>query len=149
VADSISISSNIPNSYTTNSVTFAWAMQWPETSIESKPFLQAFLPGDRDLNPRRPDGAIQQALVLMNDGSVMNKLNSTGSGSTQSLMSQALAISSNSTMIDMLYMNILSRHPTAAEVQTGLSLLGAGTRSQKAQELMWTLYNKVDFMFNY
>ena len=72
-----------------------------------------------------------------------------GSGATQSLMSQALAISSNSSMIDLLYMNILSRHPTVAETQAGVTLLSTGTRSQKAQELMWTLYNKVDFMFNY
>ena len=149
VADSIALSSNIPNSFTTNGITFNWAMQYPEPAIEPKPFLQAFLPGDRDLNPRRPDGAIQQALVLMNDTMVMSKLNSTGSGATQSLLSQALAQSNNIGLINLLYLNILSRIPTTAEQSTANTLLNSGNRTQKTQELMWTLYNKVDFIFNY
>jgi hypothetical protein len=148
-ADSISLSSNMPNTFTTNGVTFNWAMQYPEPSIESKPFLQAFLPGDRDLNPRRPDGAIQQALVLMNDNMVMGKLSSTGTGAAQSLLSRALGQSTNDGLASLLYLNILSRYPTAAETQAAETLLGSGNRTQKAQELMWTLYNKVDFMFNY
>jgi len=149
VTDAIALSSNIPNSFSTNGITFGWAMQYPEPIIEPKPFLQAFLPGDRDLNPRRPDGAIQQALVLMNDTMVMSKLNATGSGATQSLMTQALAQSNNIGLINTMYINILSRYPTSAEQNTASALLNSGTRSQKAQELMWTLYNKVDFMFNY
>ena len=149
VADSISLASNVPNNYTSNGVTFHWAMQWPETSIEQKPFLQAFLPGDRDLNPRRPDGAIQQALVMMNDGAIMGKLGATGTGASASLLNQALAISDNKTMIDTLFMTILSRHPSASESQTALALIQGGTRTARIQELMWTLYNKVDFLFNY
>ncbi|HLX42105.1 MAG TPA: DUF1553 domain-containing protein, partial [Bryobacteraceae bacterium] len=149
VTDSISLSSNIPNTFTTNGITFNWAMQYPEPSVEPKPFLQAFLPGDRDLNPRRPDGAIQQALVLMNDNMVMSKLNSTGSGATQSLLSQALAQTNNVGLINLLYINILSRYPTTAEQNSANTLLSGGNRTQKAQELMWTLYNKVDFIFNY
>ena len=153
VADSISLSSGIANTYgvglTTGTTTLNWAMQYPETSIESRPFLQAFLPGNRDDQPRRPDGAIQQALVQMNDNTVMAKLNAAGSGSTASLLTKALAQTDNNGMISMLYMNILSRNPTSTEVQQATTLLGSGTRSQKAQELMWTLYNKVDFLFNY
>ncbi len=149
VADSIALASNIPNSYTSNGVTFSAAMQWPETAIEPRPFLQAFLPGDRDLNPRRPDGAIQQALVMMNDPALMNKLAASGSGATASLLNQALAVSDNNAMIDMLYMTILSRHPSATEMSQSLALITGGTRSQRIQELMWTLFNKVDFLFNY
>ncbi len=153
VADSISLSSNVANSFSvslaTGTTTIPWAMKYPETSIESRPFLQAFLPGNRDDQPRRPDGAIQQALVQMNDASVMNKLNATGSGATASLLQNALAQTTNSGLINTLYLNILSRNPTAAEVTAATNLLNSGTRSQKAQELMWILYNKVDFLFNY
>ena len=151
VADSISLSSNVPNTFRTGGVTFNWAMQFPETGpgVEGGAFLQAFLPGNRDDQPRREDGAIQQALVLMNDQMVMSKLNATGSGATQSLLGQALAAPDNATLIHLLYLNILSRNPTPAETQAANTLLGSGTRTQKAQELMWTLYNKVDFMFNY
>jgi Protein of unknown function (DUF1549)/Protein of unknown function (DUF1553) len=148
VADSIVLSSNIPTTYTTNSVSYSWAMQLPEPAVESA-FMQFFLPGNRDDQPRRPDGAIQQALGLMNDNMVMSKLNSTGSGATQSLLSKALAQSDNNSLTSMLYINILSRQPTSAELQAANTLLTGGTRTQKAQELMWTLYNKVDFMFNY
>jgi hypothetical protein len=115
------------------------------TRIEASPFLQAFLPGNRDDQPRRQDGSIQQALVLMNDPAVMSKLSATATGS---LLGQALA-GDNTTLINLLYLSILSRYPTDPEKQTAMALLGSGNRTQKAQELMWTLYNKVDFLFNY
>jgi hypothetical protein len=150
VADSISISSNIPNKYTfDNGVVSAWAMQYPEPAKETAALLAAFLPGDRDTEPRKQDGAIQQALALMNDSTVMNKLVSSGAGSAQSLLGFVTAATSNSGDINILYINILSRYPTAAEMASATAFLSTGTRSQKMQELMWTLYNKVDFMFNY
>jgi hypothetical protein len=47
-------------------------------------------------------------------------------------------------------MNILSRYPTSAEMTTATASLGAAsTRSQAVQDLVWTIYNKVDFVFNY
>jgi hypothetical protein len=73
---------------------------------------------------------------------------STGTGPTQSLLSKAMA-GSDDNLIYLLYINILSRNPTFAEKQAAVALLGSGNRMQKAQELMWTLYNKVDFIFNY
>jgi hypothetical protein len=150
VADSISLSSNVANKFTfDNGTTSAWAMQYPEPAKETSTLLAAFLPGDRDLNPRKQDGAIQQALALMNDGQVMNKLVSTGTGASQSLLGQALAITDNTAATNLLWLNILSRYPTAAEVASAKTFLSTGTRSQKMQELMWTLYNKVDFIFNY
>lgn len=147
IADSIALSSNIPNTFTAEGNKFSWAMQLGEPRLEPA-FLQAFLPGNRDDQPRRADGAIQQALGLMNDPMVMSKLTATGSGATQSLLGRALA-GGDDNLIYLLYINILSRNPTDAEKQTAAALLSSGNRTQKAQELMWTLYNKVDFIFNY
>jgi hypothetical protein len=150
VADSISISANISNKFTfDNGTVSAWAMQYPEPAKETSTLLAAFLPGDRDTNPRKQDGAIQQALALMNDSQVMNKLVSTGTGPTQSLLSLATASTNNAAATNLLFINILSRYPTAAELASANTFLSTGTRSQKMQELMWTLYNKVDFIFNY
>jgi hypothetical protein len=150
VADSISLSSNIANKFTfDNGTTSAWAMQYPEPARETSALLAAFLPGNRDDQPRKQDGAIQQALGLMNDGTVMNKLVVTGTGSAQSLLGQATAITDNTAASNLLFLNILSRYPTAAELASANSFLSSGTRAQKMQELMWTLYNKVDFIFNY
>src|SRR5206468_12890453 len=36
-----------------------------------------------------------------------------------------------------------------AEEQKAHALLSAGKRTQKAQELIWTMYNKVEFICNY
>jgi hypothetical protein len=150
VADSISLSSNIPNLFKfDNGTTSPWAMQYPEPARETSALLAAFLPGNRDDQPRKQDGAIQQALALMNDSQMMNKLVSTGTGASQSLLSQANAISDNAAATNLLFMNILSRNPTTAETTSAISFLGSGTRAMKMQELMWTLYNKVDFIFNY
>ncbi len=150
IADSISLSANVPNKFTfDNGTTSAWAMQYPEPAKETSTLLASFLPGNRDDQPRKQDGSIQQTLALMNDGNVMNKLVSTGTGSAQSLLSLANATTSTPGAINLLWINILSRYPTPAEIVSATSFLSSGTRSQKMQELMWTLYNKVDFIFNY
>jgi hypothetical protein len=150
VVDSISLSSNIVNNFKfDNGTTSPWALQYPEPAKETAALLAAFLPGDRDLQPRKQDGAIQQALGLMNDPTVMNKLVSSGTGSAQSLVGQADALTNNTAAINLLFLNILSRYPTTAEMTSAITFLSSGTRTQKMQELMWTLYNKVDFIFNY
>ena len=136
-------------------MSYSWAMQLPEpgSGIEGSAFFTAFLPGNRDDQPRRPDGAIQQALVLMNDTTVMNRLVTTATNSPfMSLLTNVLSYTSNQDLVNEAYINILSRFPTVAENQAAAALLGSATgtaRMQKAQELLWTLYNKVDFMFNY
>jgi len=52
----------------------------------------------------------------MNDPTVMNKLVVSGTGSAQSLLSQATANTNNSAASNLLFLNILSRYPTAAEL---------------------------------
>jgi hypothetical protein len=155
--DSLTLSSNVPINITVNiggtNTVINWAMQYPEPAAEGATFLKAFLPGNRDDQPRRPDGAIQQALVQMNDAVVISKLVTTPNNqSTPSLLSKALAQTDNKGLVGTLYLSILSRNPTDAEMNAGLALIGSATgttRTQKVQELMWTLYNKVDFLFNY
>jgi hypothetical protein len=78
----------------------------------------------------------------------MTRVAPTGAAAAQALVTKALALS-NDAAIDLLYLTILSRYPTAAEKASGLAFLSTGTRTQKMPELMWTLYNKVDFIFNY
>ncbi len=49
-----------------------------------------------------------------------------------------------------MFLAILSRYPTSAETSTAMNALtGATNRSQAVQDLVWSLYNKVDFVFNY
>ena len=55
-------------------------------------------------------------------------------------------------LVDALYLNVLSRLPTSDEMTQVLNQLAAGgTAGYKtdAEDVLWTLFNKLDFSFNY
>ena len=153
VADSIAWTSNLPMIYTVQGTTnkVNWAIQLPEPS--SAGFLGYFLPGNRDDQPRRSDGAVQQALALMNDATVLARIKAMGTGSTASTMQQLVLQSPNDTvLVTNLYLAVLTRPPSDVELAIGLKAVQSGTgatKADKASNLMWALYNKVDFIFNY
>jgi hypothetical protein len=153
VHDAIAQSSNILPGYTVASNgTLTWAMQFPEplntpsAGNAVTPFLDAFLRGNRDDQVRTGDGSISQALDLMNDPFVMTRTKSTGPAA--SLLAQNLNLP-NDQLVNKLFLTVLSRFPTSAEMTAALAILGTGTRNQSAENLLWSLYNKVDFVFNY
>jgi hypothetical protein len=81
------------------------------------------------------------------------RVRATGTGATATLLQQNIGLP-DATMVDNLFMAVLSRHPSTAELNVALANLAnfksAGTtRNQEATNLLWTLYNKVDFTFNY
>ena len=153
VHDAIAQSSNILPSYTLatgDKVTFA--MQFPEplntpsAGNAVTPFLDAFLRGNRDDEVRSGDGSISQALDLMNDPFVMTRTKSTGAST--SLLVQNLNLP-NDQLAGKLFMAVLSRPPSATELSAAVNMLSTGTRAQSAENLLWALWNKVDFTFNY
>jgi hypothetical protein len=152
IHDAITTSSNLMPTYTnTNWGPVNYAMQLPEPlntpdggNGAVNNFLNAFLRGNRDDQARRPDGSISQALGLMNDNFVMSRVQP-----TTGLLKIVLALP-NDQLVNTLFWNILSRYPTATEMSDALAnLQTASTRTQEAQNLIWSLYNKVDFVFNY
>jgi hypothetical protein len=153
VHDAIAQSSNIIPSYTVASNgTLSLAMQFPEplntpsAGNAVTPFLDAFLRGNRDDEVRSGDGSISQALDLMNDILVMSRVKSNGPAT--SLLVQNLGLP-DSQLVNTLFLAVLSRNPTGQEMATALSQLATGNRNQQAENLLWSLYNKVDFVFNY
>jgi hypothetical protein len=153
VHDAIAQSSNILPSYTLSTGTnVTFAMQFPEplntpsAGNAVTPFLDAFLRGNRDDEVRSGDGSISQALDLMNDNFVMSRIKSTGSST--SLLVQNLTLP-NDQLVSKLYVAVLSRPPSATELTAAMNILSTGTRAQSAENLLWALYNKVDFVFNY
>jgi hypothetical protein len=153
VHDAIAQSSNTLPSYTVGvSGTLTWAMQFPEllntpsAGNPVTPFLDAFLRGNRDDEVRSGDGSISQALDLMNDNFVMSRVKSTGAST--SLLVQNLNLP-NDQLVNKLYMTVLSRPPNQTELSAAMNMLSTGTRAQSAENLLWALYNKVDFVFNY
>ena len=111
-------------------------------------FLDTFLRGNRDDQARKQDGSILQALNLMNNTFVESYLQFSGSTPSQLILQHLNQ--SNSDLVNTLFLAILSRYPSTDESATAIAKLsGAGNRNQAIQDLVWSLYNKVDFVFNY
>jgi hypothetical protein len=134
--------------------TVSYAMQLPDVIAaptsdgNTSNFLDSFLRGNRDDQPRKTDGSILQALNLMNNPFVEARIQYTGSAPSM-LIAKNLNLN-NTDLVNTLFMSILSRYPTSNEMTKSVSALtGASNRSQAVQDLVWSLYNKVDFVFNY
>jgi hypothetical protein len=154
VHDAVAVSSNsIPSYALTTYGTLGYAMQFPETvglpdgnNGNISGFLDAFLRGNRDDQPRSDEGSIQQALNLMNDSFVINRTQP----APQGILLQTVLSMPDQQMVDTLFLKVLSRHPNATELSIALkNLAPPANRTAEAQNLTWSLYNKVDFVFNY
>ncbi|MGA2197536.1 MAG: DUF1553 domain-containing protein [Bryobacteraceae bacterium] len=163
VHDAVAQSSGTFPSYTMTGYTdqggyyptkISYAMQLPDvinaptSDGNASNLLDSFLRGNRDDQPRKEDGSILQALNLMNNPFVEARIQYAGSAPSQ-LIATNLTLS-NTALINTLYLAILSRYPTGDEMTKSTSALtSASNRSQAVQDLVWSLYNKVDFVFNY
>jgi hypothetical protein len=130
-----------------------WAMQLPDTSEPRGngnviSFLNSFIRGDRDVKPRSQEPSIQQALNMMNNSFVMARVHQNNAGShVARLLADANLTAEQITT--QLYLNTLSRHPTADELSSLTPLFSSMGRRQAAEAIQWALINKVDFIFNY
>ncbi|MBM3767740.1 MAG: DUF1549 domain-containing protein [Acidobacteria bacterium] len=142
--------SRIPNGPAAPTKVVQSAMQTtsPSSRGGAAGFLNPFYPGDREDTDRRRDGSDQQALTLMNNNLVMTRTRSSLVNGQPSLLRQHVD-KSNRELIDSLYLAVLSRYPNESERATATAALSAGNRTQAAENLLWSLYNKVDFFFNY
>ncbi|MFN7545352.1 MAG: DUF1553 domain-containing protein [Acidobacteriota bacterium] len=133
-----------------------FAMQLPETGTLPDngvvaAFLNSFGRGNRLDTERRADGSILQALNLMNDAFVMTRIRSSNTGGQQSLLNRHLNMADNQ-LVNQLYLTVLSRYPTEQETAVAVDTLRGTTgttRLQRGEDLLWSLYNKVDFIYNY
>jgi hypothetical protein len=130
-----------------------WAMQSPD--VRTSPdnggpvfqFFIAFMRGDRDLEDRRGDGSVLQALSLMNDPFISTRV-TFGQAPKDGLLYRYLYAPPQQ-LIDNFYLTVLSRYPTDDEKKAALTRFPNGQIAAGAESLLWTLYNKVDFVFNY
>jgi hypothetical protein len=121
----------------------------PANAGNANTMLDAFIRGNRDDQPRKYEGSILQGLNLMNNNFIVQRTHATGTNASQ-LIIQNLS-KGNTDLINTLYLNILSRFPTEEEMAKSQAAIPAsgGTRTQAVSDLVWALYNKVDFVFNY
>jgi hypothetical protein len=125
---------------------FPRAMMLPDTSEGGsyRKFLNDFGRGNRDDDPRSNDGSIVQALALLNDPIVVTRTRAATAGSAVS----KLRTSDPATIADTLYLNTLSRYPTAAEKQAAIDYIRSGDAVKKTEDLQFALLNKLEFLFN-
>jgi len=156
IHDALVQASGVPASYNIQGFgTVQWAMQFPD--VVNMPgtrgnavtaFLNSFLRGNRDDEKRSRDPALPQALDLMNDNFVLSRSRATpATGLLGRNLSQA-----DDQLVRTLYLNVLSRQPSDAEVAAAVNSLrsgGTARRTANAENLLWSLYNKIDFIFNY
>jgi len=97
-----------------------------------------------DMNPSLPqsalEGSIQQALLLMNQPKLQQQL------AQSQLKEKLLSISSNSELVQSLYLSVLARHATPEEVARNVSYLeDAEKRDEAVEDLIWVLVNCTEF----
>ena len=163
IHDALVASSGVPIGYPVSPTigAKAFAMQFPDVQfvpIERRrgdrtdslaaiatQFLNDFFRGDREETRRSGETSIMQALQLMNSPLVLSRIK-------ESRLRGALAAAldqPDDVLVQSLYLLVLSRPATPDELATGVQLITNGDREQDAEDLMWSLYNKVDFIFNY
>ena len=127
----------------------SFAMQLPDVvnlppDGNAQALLNSFIRGNRDDVDRRSDLTSLQALQLMNNAFVFNRTRNVTGTLLNRIINQP-----NDALVDLLYLHVLSRWPNDAERAVALRELSSGTRANKAEDLLWSLYNKVDFIFQY
>jgi hypothetical protein len=163
IHDALVTSSGIPVPYLVSPTLGAkvFAMQFPDvqfvpferrrgdrvdtTAAFATQFLNDFFRGDREETPRSGEASIMQALQLMNSPLVVARVNESRiRGSLAAILDKP-----DDVLVQSLYLLVLSRPATPDELATAVQLLSSGDREQNTEDLMWSLYNKVDFIFNY
>ena len=103
------------------------------------PFLDAFLRGNRVDQLRSGDFNLEQALRLMNNPFVLDRIQ---------ISPERLRLT-DAELVDDLFLSVLGRRPAGTDREASLALLKAGNRAEQASHLLWSLFNKADFIYNY
>ena len=112
---------------------------------EARSFLRTFGQANREQFDRQPGGSILQAMTLMNSPFVTRRVTAANGSLVEQL---AQSSKSGAEIIDELYLATLSRYPLPQEKQLAISWIEKD-RKQGAEDLHWSLMNKLDFVFNY
>lgn len=106
--------------------------------------LQDFGETDRE-DPPSDETSMVQAASLMNHELVLERVKIQEGGRLHSLL-RSEPSKSNEEIVEELFLATISRPPTAQEMSTSTSLLER-LRDQGAEDLLWALLNRADFIF--
>ncbi len=146
IHDAIAQASGIPSTYIAMKLPGGAAAGGPggnpaggASSDPLAAFIDSFLRGNRVDQPRSGDFSLDQALRLMNNAFVLDRIS----------VSELKLRQSDDLLAEDLYLSVLGRRPDAVEKATSIALLQEGSRSRQASHLIWSLINKADFIYNY
>lgn len=125
------------------------AAQWAPLNTRSR-FLETFGRPNRRATActceRAMETTLPQSLLLMNGETVETKLRDP-QGAVQRIIS---GDGPDAAKIDALYLRLLARHPTPAEIHTAeMYLAGTNARGEAFIDLAWALLNSQEFLFNH
>lgn len=150
IVASTNLFEDIPIRGTDLTVKYATETRSPEDMRrfgEAAFFLKVFGQANRDYSERNNQGAIDQAIMLMNSSFVTERLEAKPGSSLAELMARQPPLSDDQ-LIEELYFRFLSRPPAAEETAKAREVI-AENRQQGLEDLQWLLMNKLEFIFNY
>ena len=124
------------------------ASQLPDPHVGKEGFLDLFGRPTRETAcecERRTELSLPQALNLIN-GATISEAVADPKGRVAKLV---LSGRSDAAMVEELYLAALSRLPSKAESESGLAYLAGGSRTGRAQDLLWALLNSKAFLYSW
>lgn len=124
------------------------ASQLPDPHVGKEGFLDLFGRSTRETAcecERRTELSLPQALNLVN-GATISEAVADPKGRVAKLV---LSGRSEAAMVEELYLAALSRLPSKAESESGLAYLAGGSRTGRAQDLLWALLNSKAFLYSW
>ena len=106
--------------------------------------MNTFGRGNRDDVARTNDSAISQALAMMNDRVVTDRVRRTPTSTVGILTS---TLTDRGQIVERLYLATLSRKPTAQEKQIAVDYLNGGPLVERTEDLQYVLINSLEFLF--
>jgi hypothetical protein len=124
------------------------AMQLPDPlearRVPAGLLMNTFGRGDRDETARTNDSAISQALAMLNDRVVTDRVRRTPTSTVGILTS---TLTDRNQIVERLYLATLSRKPTAEEKRIAVEYLNGGPLVERTEDLQYVLLNSLEFLF--
>jgi hypothetical protein len=96
---------------------------------------------DPSIPQRELEGSIQQALLMMNNGPLQQRL------ANSPLRKELAQLKDNPKLVREAFLGVLARTPTKAETQRYASYLqSAGNRGEAIDDMLWVLVNSAEFV---
>jgi hypothetical protein len=156
IHDAISQATQVFGNYSRRDLVYGSALPpvrfWTEAATpedigsgEANNFVRPFGQANREQFDRQAGGSILQAMMLLNSPFVTRRVRAEQSSLVEQLVKSAKG---SAEIVDELYLATLSRYPLPQEKQLAAAWIEKD-RKQGAEDLQWSLLNKLDFVFNY